>query len=181
MQLHRNLLKQTQLSAAIKGRFLLTSDSSVRTDSKMICSPSVAITEAKTRIPCKSFSVKALKTNSRMNCYVLSFSSTGSEIFNCESQAPTKFTQNKKYIITMKKQIHTCTCAHATHTHNHQEKSKKEHSSDTDVMFQHPTAHRGHITSITITYFFGIRHQLVVEHGILIHVASNFSSQKSSS
>lgn len=112
MQLHRNPLKQTQLSAAIKGRVLLTSESSVLTDSKMICSPSVAITEAKTRIPCKSFSVKALKTNSRMNCYMLSFSSTGSEIFNCESQAPTKFKQNKKYIFTMKKQIHTCTCAH---------------------------------------------------------------------
>lgn len=125
MQLHRNPLKQTRLSAAIKGRFLLTSDSSVRTDSKMICSPSVAITEAKTRIPCKSFSVKALKTNSRMNCYVLSFSSTGSEIFNCESQAPTKFTQNKKYIITMKKQIHKCTWAHATHTQPPRKKEKQ--------------------------------------------------------
>lgn len=33
---------------------LLTADANVRTDSKIICSPRVAMTDAKTRIPCKS-------------------------------------------------------------------------------------------------------------------------------
>lgn len=49
----------------------LTSDTIVRSDSKIICSPSVAMTEANTRIPCTSFITYELSVSTKFQTFII--------------------------------------------------------------------------------------------------------------